>query len=111
MIDELDILLMSVEYTLMQILINRNGVVELYENWLQENFATELFINLLNTLNWQEDEIIIFGKKIKCPRLTAFYGDKNIHYRYSGANHITRVWTKDLLDIKNKLFIECGLEF
>ncbi|HTF80172.1 MAG TPA: alpha-ketoglutarate-dependent dioxygenase AlkB, partial [Cytophagales bacterium] len=58
---------------------------------------------LREQLLWQQGHIKIFGKTIAEPRLTAWYGDLGITYKYSGKTMETRPWHPDLLNIKNKI--------
>lgn len=54
-----------------------------YPNFFDVEKANILFEKLLNETKWQHEEIIIFGKKILQPRLTALYGNEGKSYGYS----------------------------
>ncbi|CAM9493087.1 unnamed protein product, partial [Choristocarpus tenellus] len=41
---------------------------------------------------WEQLPIRLFGKEILQPRLTCFYGDRGISYRYSGRTIFARLW-------------------
>ncbi|MGJ8724882.1 MAG: alpha-ketoglutarate-dependent dioxygenase AlkB family protein [Roseibacillus sp.] len=56
---------------------------------------------LLTSIPWQHDETVIFGKRIITARQMAWYGDRDFDYRYSGNTHTAKIWTPDLLTIKN----------
>jgi alkylated DNA repair dioxygenase AlkB len=58
------------------------------------------FDTLLKTIEWKNDEIILFGKKIITKRKVAWYGDSGIEYTYSNTTKKARDWTKELLEIK-----------
>jgi len=45
------------------------------------------------------------------PRLTAFYGDPEIEYSYSGIRMEARNWTDTLLQIKEKIEAKCDTVF
>ena len=70
-----------------------------------------LFVNLLKDINWQEEHIVIFNKRVKVPRLMCWYGDPIAHYRYSGVDHLPSPWTQSLLNIKNCLETKCRTHF
>jgi alkylated DNA repair dioxygenase AlkB len=53
--------------------------------------------------NWQHDDITVFGKTYKQPRLTALFGETNQTYSYSNITMHPEAFTKDLLDIKSKV--------
>ena len=48
--------------------------------------ANELFDKLINDINWQQDDIVVFGKKFQQPRLTALYGNDGKSYSYSSLS-------------------------
>ena len=86
---------------------------ELY--WLQQFYAKEkadaYFQKLFGQLDWQQEELFIYGRRLKVPRLMAWYGDDDAHYRYSGVDHLPQTWTEDLLAIKNDVDERCGQSF
>jgi len=57
--------------------------------------------NLLNTIDWRQDEVIIFGKRIITARKVAWYGDNQIKYTYSNVTKTGMLFTPELLEIKN----------
>lgn len=77
--------------------------VILIDNFFSPNESKILYQNLINNIQWRQDKIKIFGKVINQPRLTAFYGDADREYSYSGIVMKPNSWTEDLLFIKNRL--------
>jgi len=64
----------------------------------------ETFFNQLTTeIAWENDEILIFGKKIITKRKAAWYGDKPFAYTYSHTTKMALPWTETLNKIKNKV--------
>ena len=64
----------------------------------------DLYINKLKEeIKWKQEPIKMFGKEVMQPRLTAFYGDQEKSYRYSGMTMVPHEWTDNLLLIKNKI--------
>lgn len=71
---------------------------------------------LINSVEWQHDEIILFGKKITTKRKVAWYGDQNFEYTYSHVSKKALPWTTELLSLKqlieqktNQTFNSCLL--
>jgi len=62
------------------------------------NFYLE---TLLNTIQWKQDEAVIFGKHIITKRKVAWYADKDFFYTYSGTTKQALLWTKELLELKS----------
>ncbi len=70
-----------------------------------------LFTSLLNSLHWQEEDIFIFSKWVKVPRLMCWYGDPDAYYQYSGVNHQPKPWTLELQSIRGKVEQHCQCTF
>ena len=45
----------------------------------------------------------MYGKKINFPRLTAWYGDNDKPYSFSGITLSPKVWNEELVSIKSKI--------
>ena len=65
--------------------------------------ANELFEKLLLQVNWQQDDIVVFGKKYQQPRLTALYGNDGKSYSYSSLTMFPNKWNSLLIYIKEKV--------
>ena len=68
-----------------------------------ENSCRTLFASLLNTVNWKEDQLMMFGKLITTKRKVAWVGDAGCSYTYSGVKKFPEAWTPALLGIKQKV--------
>jgi alkylated DNA repair dioxygenase AlkB len=77
---------------------------ELYyiENFLSRSKSDEYFNQLFTEIRWKQEPIKIFGKEIMQPRLTAWYGDAEKSYTYSGLTMTSNHWIHPLLDIKSR---------
>jgi hypothetical protein len=58
---------------------------------------------LLDTIPWKQDEVVMFGKKIMTKRKVAWYADAGITYTYAGVKKLGLQWTDTLLEIKQKV--------
>ncbi len=58
---------------------------------------------LKSEIEWRSESIMMFGKPVLQPRLTAFYGEAQRTYRYSGITMKPNAWTKTLLEIKSRI--------
>ena len=76
---------------------------ELLINFLSHKKSNELFKKLLNTINWTQYPIKIFGKTYLQPRLIEFQGDKTIKYNYSNTTLEANDWSQEVYFIKTKL--------
>jgi len=57
----------------------------------------------LSETKWQQDDITVFGKSYKQPRLTALYGNNEKPYSYSNITMHPHTFTEELLEIKSKV--------
>lgn len=73
--------------------------------------SDQLLKRLLTSLHWQEEDIFIFSKWVKVPRLMCWYGDPDAYYQYSGVNHQPKPWTPELQAIKEKVEQHCQCAF
>lgn len=68
-----------------------------------KNESDQLLKVLDQSINWQQDEIMLFGKRIITERKVAWYGENSIKYTYSKVTKIAIPWTNELLEIKNRI--------
>jgi alkylated DNA repair dioxygenase AlkB len=59
------------------------------------------FQTLKKTIEWGQDEIMMFGKKTKVPRLTSWYANPDVKYSYSGLELLPKQWTSELIELKS----------
>jgi len=89
----------------------QNGTVNYYGKLLNQKEADYYLNRLLETIEWRNDEAIIFGKKIITKRKVAWYGEKSFEYTYSNTTKYASSWTKELLELKNIIEKETGETF
>jgi len=80
-----------------------NANVILYPHLFSNNEANNYFNELYNSVQWSQQVIAMYGKQIKVPRLSAWYGEKNLSYEYSGIREVALPWLAILKEIKNKI--------
>ena len=77
--------------------------VFLYPSLLSNEEADQLFDTLKKRIIWEKHKIKLYGRVHDVPRLTAWYGDPNKSYEYSGIKLKTRLWNAALLKIREKI--------
>ena len=78
----------------------KDGEVWYMENFIPLDKANSYFKNFVETINWRQEEIKMYGKTYPIPRKTAWYGYEGFNYKYSGILCNPEPWTKELLGIK-----------
>ena len=73
--------------------------------------ADYYFEKLKSEIDWKQEEMIMYGKSIKFPRLTAWYGDNDKPYSFSGITLNPKPWTNELIEIKRKIETKCNAAF
>ncbi|MCD2422957.1 alpha-ketoglutarate-dependent dioxygenase AlkB [Niabella pedocola] len=84
----------------MQNLLPFDGIVNYYGRIFTPETADAYFNRLMETIQWRNDEAVIFGKRIITKRKVAWYGNKEFAYTYSNATKTALAWTKELLELK-----------
>ncbi|WP_300602221.1 alpha-ketoglutarate-dependent dioxygenase AlkB [Niabella sp.] len=84
----------------MQNLLPYDGIVNYYGQIFTPGTADAYFTRLMETIDWRNDEAVIFGKRIITKRKVAWYGDKDFAYTYSNATKTALPWTEELLALK-----------
>lgn len=89
----------------------KDGTVNYYGKILTKEEADHFYLNLLEKIDWKNDEAIIFGKKILTKRKVAWHGDKDFNYTYSKSTKTALPWSEELLLLKNKIEEKTGEKF
>lgn len=87
------------------------GDALLFQSFFPEQESKKYFHHLANEIKWRQEPIKIFGREIMQPRLTAFYGDVEKVYSYSGLTMKPHEWTNELLEIKAKIETVAQVKF
>jgi alkylated DNA repair dioxygenase AlkB len=82
-------------------LLPKDGEVNYYGKILTIELASQYLNDLLETIEWQNDEVFLFGKKIVTKRKVAWYGEKEFEYTYSNQTKKAKPWNSVLLELKN----------
>lgn len=85
--------------------------VDYFPRFFDNEEANALFIQLKNETLWQQDDIKIFGKVYKQPRLTSLYGDLDKSYSYSNIEMKPNPWSPILNDLKSKIESQTNSSF
>src|ERR1700744_3515719 len=70
--------------------------------------ATQVLQRLIAEIPWRSEEVVMWGRRMPQPRLTAWFGDPGAGYTYSGLQLDSLPWTPLLLDIKRRIEAATG---
>lgn len=63
----------------------------------------QILQRLIAEVPWRAEDVMVWGRQVLQPRLTAWYGDAGANYAYSGIQLRPQPWTPLLLDIKTRI--------
>lgn len=67
-----------------------------HRRFLPASGAGDMLRRLIERIPWRRDNIVLWGRSVPQPRLTAWYGDPGRSYTYSGLTLDPLPWTDDL---------------
>lgn len=77
-----------------------DGAADYYGKVMEAAEAAHYYDTLMQTIEWRNDEAVIFGRRIITKRKVAWYGNSNYSYTYSKVTRNAIAWTKELLELK-----------
>lgn len=85
--------------------------VRLANGWLPPALADALLQAVRAQLPWEVHRVRLFGRHVDAPRLSAWVGDADAAYRYSGTTYTPHPWPAALAHIRARLHAELGVDF
>ena len=101
--DLFDDLLPDTEPKVEELLTGSSGqhcTATLHRKALSGDASHRLFLKLHEEVQWQQRDVIVYGKKHLQPRLVAWFGDAGTPYTYAGLTLEPSTWTNPILEIK-----------
>lgn len=95
----------------MKTILNNDGLVEYYSDFLSQSDAEYYFNTLAEEIAWQHDQLLMFGKHITTKRKVAWYANEPYEYIYSNTKKTARTWTTSLKRIKEQVELSMGESF
>ncbi len=88
-----------------------NGEYIFIPGFYDSDQADAYLNELLREVEWKQESMNMYGKEVKFPRLTAWCGDQDKPYSFSGITLNPHPWNPTLLEIKQKIEPLCQVEF
>ena len=92
-------------------LLPYGGTVNYFGQLFSEQESNFFYEKLLSSIEWKNDEAVIFGKLIVTKRKVAWYGDSDFQYTYSNRTKKALAWTPELLKLKAAVEQKTGEQF
>ena len=78
----------------------RDGRYIYIPSFFQKELSDKYLLKLLESIEWKQEKMNMYGRELLFPRLTAWYGDSDKPYTFSGITLKPLTWTEELLEIK-----------
>lgn len=86
-----------------QVIRIRDGLIRFVAALFSPVENERWFAALRDEVRWSQEEPVIFGRRRRAPRLSAWHGDAGAAYSYSGLSLHPEPWTETLLAIKQRV--------
>ena len=73
------------EYRANNNILTKDGIANYYGKILSSEEANQYFDLLMQNIQWENDDLIFFGKRVTTKRKVAWYGDSEYLYTYSST--------------------------
>jgi alkylated DNA repair dioxygenase AlkB len=80
-----------------------NGEYLFYPNFFSKVESDLFLLKLKSEILWKQESMNMYGKQVMFPRLTAWYGDNDKPYSFSGITLNPHSWTKELFQVKDEI--------
>jgi alkylated DNA repair dioxygenase AlkB len=88
-----------------------NGEYLYFPSYFEKKESNSFLRSLIKEIIWKQEKMNIYGKSIKFPRLTAWYGDDERSYKFSGITLYPNKWTPLIVNIKERVESQIGTKF
>ena len=99
------------EYRTSNNILVKDGAVYYYGKILSYEEANQYLDLLMRNIQWENDDLVFFGKRVTTKRKVAWYGDSEYMYTYSSTTKRALAWTKDLSELKQIAEKYAGTKF
>ncbi len=62
--------------------------------------AADSLLLWARNLRWHQETFSLYGRQLNVPRLTTWFGDRGLNYRYTGLDHPGEGWPRELLELR-----------
>lgn len=92
-------------------ILPKDGEALYFPHFFNQEQSDYYFDTLLQEIAWKQEPVIMYGKKIMQPRLTAWYGEDGKPYSYAGITMTPHAFTPTLREISRQIGEIAGLQF
>lgn len=82
-----------------------------FPDWLAPDDAARALTQLIHEVVWKQDTMGTPAGRVPLPRLTAWQGEPDAVYIYSGIRNVPQAWTPTVVRLKDAAETLCGCRF
>ena len=102
---------MSIKNTILQNLLPYDGEAVYIPDFVDHMLAKKMIEALNDNILWEQDEFLMYGKKIITSRKVGWYGSKPFEYTYSRIRRKAHLWNQELNEIRKLIEFETKNSF
>ncbi|MEW6339973.1 MAG: alpha-ketoglutarate-dependent dioxygenase AlkB [Pseudomonadota bacterium] len=85
--------------------------VDWYPDWLAPETARQALAQLIDEVAWKQESMGTPGGRVPFPRLTAWQGEADAVYVYSGIRNVPQAWTPTVAELRASVEATCDCHF
>ncbi|MEA3087652.1 MAG: hypothetical protein QOC89_5349 [Paraburkholderia sp.] len=85
--------------------------VDWYPEWLAPGAAARALTQLIDEVEWRQDMMGTPAGRVPLPRLTAWQGEPDAVYVYSGIRNLPQAWTRTVAELRAAAEAACHARF
>ncbi len=82
-----------------------------FPEWLSPEAAAQFLARIVAEVSWQQDSMLTPAGRVPLPRLTAWQGEPDAVYVYSGIRNMPAPWTPAVAQLRAAAEATCGAPF
>ncbi|MEI6002683.1 alpha-ketoglutarate-dependent dioxygenase AlkB [Paraburkholderia bengalensis] len=82
-----------------------------FPDWLSPEAAAQFLARIVAEVSWQQDSMLTPAGRVPLPRLTAWQGEPDAVYVYSGIRNVPAPWTPAVAQLRAAAEATCGASF
>jgi alkylated DNA repair dioxygenase AlkB len=92
-------------------ILPKDGQVNYFGAIVSLEIADAMFLKLREEIEWKNDELVLYGKRIVTKRKVAWYGNLPFEYSYSNTKKQALPWNETLVELKNLVESSTGFTY
>lgn len=93
------------------VIVDHDGRAELIHDFFDADVADAHMHTLDGEVRWEQAEVIVFGRRVREPRMSVWYAENGMDYRYSNISRTAHRFTPGLRTLRDEVERRTGARF